>query len=253
MASFESFYSFTALPNWIFKKQLETEGGWLTHTELSVLLVLQFIASSKDLQATYSTICLCANISKGTAACTIQQLKEKGLIECVKQISNGAISTVYHLRLWGEDIEPRQALTPVTFEQAVAQKDNQSSKRFVARPEIIPIKLQEAASVICDFFNNHKGGAKTQTAFEGLLSNLTKIASDPGGGIDAVKGQLQEAIDRSRAGEKKWHSVTYLNWERFGKKAKPLAWGQQLQGSARPSTVALVSKFEGDEAAELDL
>jgi hypothetical protein len=121
--------------------------------------------------------------------------------------------------------------------------------KFIAVKESIPIKLRAVANDICNFFNNHKGGQKTKTAFDGLINNLIRILDDPHGGIQDVKAQLKEAIQRSVDGEKKWHSITYSNWERFGKKQRP-AWDV---ANTRASTATLMQVFEEDEAAVLSL
>jgi hypothetical protein len=263
MASFESRYPFTAIPNWIIKKQLETPGGWLTTSEMCVLIALQFLADSSGdvngVQPSYGAICSCANVSKTTAVSCMSLLKEKGLIQKVTRLdADKQLISVYKLNLWEkvQDSAPSQSIPAASPLPSTRQSPTAapvaSSRKFVATKDVVPVKLQSIAEQICGFFNNHKGGAKTNTAFNGLIDNLIRIATAPGGGIEQVKNQLQEAIDRSLAGEKKWHSITYSNWEKFGKKPKAGGWGQ-LQGSGRPSAATLVSKFEGDEAAVLDL
>lgn len=123
------------------------------------------------------------------------------------------------------------------------------SKKLVATKEMVPIKLQPVAHLVCNFFNNHKGGQKTKQALDGLIANLLRIAEDSGGGIDHVKKQLMEAIERSEAGEKKWASITYSNWERFAKASKP-KWDQP---NNRPATTKIVSKFSDDAPAAMVL
>ena len=71
--------------------------------------------------------------------------------------------------------------------QTLPPRPARKGKKFVAVKEVVPIKLQPLASQICKFFNNHKGGQKTQQAFDGLISNLIRIADDPGGGISHFK------------------------------------------------------------------
>jgi hypothetical protein len=123
----------------------------------------------------------------------------------------------------------------------------QAGRKFIADPSdeslSIPPQLNNLASVICEFFNNHKGGAKTKRAFASLITSLIQIFEDKGGGIDAVKKQLEIAIERSRAGERKWDSITYSNWDRFGRQ-KQQSWEQ----NSRPSTQQIVTKFEEDFA-----
>lgn len=139
--------------------------------------------------------------------------------------------------------------------QTLPPRPARKSKKFVAVKESVPIKLQAVALSICNFFNNHKGGQKTQQAFDGLITNLIRIADDPGGGIGQVKKQLDEAIARSEMGEKKWVSITYANWEKFGKD-KSVKTGNGNGWAPinnRPSTERLVSKFEDDQPAALVL
>ena len=122
------------------------------------------------------------------------------------------------------------------------------SRKFVATLSgsegvTIPPQLSTVASSICDFFNNHKGGVKTKRSFYSLLDSLVRILEDPGGGIEAVRKQLDSAIEKSKSGEKKWDSITYQNWDKFGREKKP-HWGQ----NTRPSTQQIVSTFEEDVA-----
>jgi hypothetical protein len=120
----------------------------------------------------------------------------------------------------------------------------QKERKFVATlggTPSIPPQLGSVASVICDFFNNHKGGVKSKRSFDSLLNSLMQIFSDPGGGIDAVRKQLDLAIQKSKSGERKWDSITYQNWDKFGRSKKP-HWEQ----NARPSTQQIVNTFEED-------
>lgn len=91
-----------------------------------------------------------------------------------------------------------------------------SSGRFTATATEVPPELKKVAEQICSFFNSHKSGAKTRRAFNGLIKELLQIKSDKSGGIKAVQSQLAIAIKKSEMGEKKWASITYENWQRFG-------------------------------------
>jgi hypothetical protein len=79
-----------------------------------------------------------------------------------------------------------------------------------------------------------------------LILQLRKILQDKSGGMQHVKKQLQVAIEKSQMGEKKWNSITYENWERFGKQKTP-AW----QINNRPSTQAVTTIFDEDAASDL--
>ena len=120
------------------------------------------------------------------------------------------------------------------------------TKRVKVTDKSVPDDLRPLSELICSFFNNHKAGAKTQRAFEGLILQLRKILQDKSGGMQHVKKQLQIAIEKSQMGEKKWSSITYENWERFGKQKTP-AW----QINNRPSTQAVTTIFEEDAASDL--
>ena len=95
--------------------------------------------------------------------------------------------------------------------------DKQNNSRFFAKTEDVPDDLKTLHNKICAFFNLHKGGAKTKRAFAGLISELLRIKDDKCGGLRAVEDQLIIAIKRSELGERKWNSITYDNWERYGK------------------------------------
>lgn len=120
------------------------------------------------------------------------------------------------------------------------------SGKVVAVTRSVPSELLPVADLICSFFNDHKAGAKTQKAFTGLITQLLKILRDRNGGILHVKKQLEFAIERSEIGEKKWSSITYSNWERFGKQNKSFA-----QVNNRPSTHAATPIFDEDAASGL--
>jgi hypothetical protein len=132
---------------------------------------------------------------------------------------------------------------PISPLETPAPQPPTTSGKFQATDQAIPPDLKFASNLICNFFNKHKAGAKTQKSFAGLLVQLQKILKDPGGGIQQVKGQLQSAIQKSEMGEKKWNSITYENWQRFGKQ-KNAAW----QNNNRPSTELHVDIFEEDRA-----
>jgi len=120
------------------------------------------------------------------------------------------------------------------------------TKRVKATQSSVPDDLRPLSELICSFFNEHKSGAKTQRAFSGLILQLRKILQDKSGGMQHVKKQLQIAIEKSQMGEKKWSSITYENWERFGKQKTP-AW----QINNRPSTQTVTTIFEEDAASDL--
>lgn len=124
----------------------------------------------------------------------------------------------------GKPVTIRRPINPEnqSLENQVAQRPatppaaSTSSARFTAEAKHIPFDLQNVADDVCAFFNSHKSGAKTKRAFDGLIKELLQIKLDKSGGIKAVQSQLAVAIKRSEMGEKKWASITYDNWQRFG-------------------------------------
>jgi hypothetical protein len=78
----------------------------------------------------------------------------------------------------------------------------------------VPLELQPVATELLDFWAE-KRGARTTRAWSGLLSELTRIAQDMHGGVEVVRTQLNAAVQSG------WQSVTYANWQRYAKPAKP--------------------------------
>lgn len=142
-------------------------------------------------------------------------------------------------------VSPRQIPTPPTPATDTPSPAS-GTKRVKATQSSVPDDLRPLSELICSFFNDHKAGARTQRAFTGLILQLRKILQDKSGGMQHVKKQLQVAIEKSQMGEKKWSSITYENWERFGKQKTP-AW----QINNRPSTQTVTTIFEEDAASDL--
>lgn len=138
---------------------------------------------------------------------------------------------------------PPQRQQQLADHQTPAARVASGSNRQVALAPMVPSDLQPVANLICEFFNNHKGGSKTTRAFDGLISNLQRILKDECGGIKEVERQLREGIDKSLSGEKKWESIRFSNWEKYGKKQQP-AWAV----NNRPATLHIENSFEEDAA-----
>ena len=107
MAEFRGSYPFVALPTWIFKKQME-DSGWITCSELSVLMALQCFASGtspeQSVYPSYTSICGYANVSKRTAVECINSLQRKGLIEKEERKDDkGQTTNLYHLKYWNHE------------------------------------------------------------------------------------------------------------------------------------------------------
>jgi hypothetical protein len=78
----------------------------------------------------------------------------------------------------------------------------------------------------------------TPAAWDRMTSEARKILQDPRGGIEILRGQLQEGIDAGIDG-KRWQSLKFKNWEQFGTKA----------GGLVKAWPAANRRFNQDEAA----
>ena len=251
-SEFHSSYPFIGFPTWILKKQIE-QPDWLSRNEMLVILVLQAFAdgmrAESKIQTNLEILSRMTSLSKRTIIETTQLLQDKELIEKQSKYVDGKrANNIYTLKIWNleppsnwredgntdvlsADSAPRSrgdlsadsALSPYISNNSInppisPQRPSASggNRRTVASPEAIPGELQSISELICLFFTHHKGGAKTKRAFEGLIQELLKIKQDKQGGLNAVKTQLNEAIAKSEMGERKWTSITYQNWQRFG-------------------------------------
>jgi hypothetical protein len=264
MASeFKSFYPFVGFPTWILKKQF-SEPEWISRNEMLLILVLQAFAdgmrNESTVEANLETLSRMTSLGKRTIIDTVQLLQDKQLVEKHSKYVDGKRScNVYTLKIWNlepptrgdqeesigadsalsedGDLSAGLALTPyysnnsknppISPHQPAASG---GSKWQGASPEAIPSELQSISELICLFFNKHKGGQKTRRAFEGQIHELLKIKQDKFGGTDSVKSQLEAAIKRSESGEKRWTSITYENWQRFGMKNQQ---GNNLRNATR--------------------
>lgn len=251
-SEFQSSYPFVGFPTWILKKQI-TEPDWLSRNEMLLILVLQAFAdgmrSESSVETNLETLSKMTSLSKRTVIETVQLLEGKELIEKrSKYVDGKRTSNVYILKIWnleppgrgagtggrgglsadsapsqGSDLSADSALSPYYSNNSKnppisphRPAASGGSKRTVATPEAIPNELQSISALICLFFSKHKGGQKTKRAFDGMIAELLKIEQDKFGGIGAVKAQIELAIAKSEMGEKRWTSITYQNWERFG-------------------------------------
>jgi len=91
--------------------------------------------------------------------------------------------------------------------------------RFQPSQDLIPAALLPVHPEILGFWAT-KAGARTQQAWNGLMTQLALIQQDPLGGTEALRSQLQEGIDRAPI--KPWMSVTHSLWRTYGMKgARP--------------------------------
>lgn len=253
-SEFHSHYPFIGFPTWILKKQIN-EPEWLSRNEMLLILVLQAFAdgmrSESKVETNLETLSKMTSLSKRTIIETTQMLEAKSLIEKQSKYVDGKrANNIYTLKIWnleppwargnggktdvlsadfapseGGDLSADSAPSPYYSNNSKnppisPQRPAASggSRRTGSSQEAIPEELQSISALICLFFDKHKGGAKTKRAFNALIEELVKIKEDKLGGIDAVTAQIKAAIKKSEMGEKKWTSITYDNWQRFGMK-----------------------------------
>lgn len=87
------------------------------------------------------------------------------------------------------------------------------SPRFQPSQGLIPSDLLPVHAEIMAFWAT-KAGARSQQAWNSLMTQLGLIQADPQGGTDALRAQLQTAIDRAPI--KPWMSVTHALWRTYG-------------------------------------
>ena len=121
--------------------------------------------------------------------------------------------------------------------------------RFKPSQDLIPINLLTVGPEILGFWAT-KAGAKSEQAWQALISQLTLILDDPMGGAEPLRSQLQTGIDRAPI--KPWMSVTYANWKQFG--PRPGAGSQitnrrQTQDEAAAEAVAYIEARDARRAA----
>ena len=87
--------------------------------------------------------------------------------------------------------------------------------RFQPSHDLIPAELLPVHPEILGFWSV-KAGSRSEQAWNGLITQLRLILQDPQGGTEALRGQLQEGINRAPI--KPWMSVTHSLWRTYGLK-----------------------------------
>ena len=114
---------------------------------------------------------------------------------------------------------PESAKVPEPPTQTMALTKPARKPRFQPSHDLIPAELLPVHPEILGFWAV-KAGARTQQAWNGLMTQLALIQQDPLGGTEALRSQLQEGIDRAPI--KPWMSVTHSLWRTYGMKgARP--------------------------------
>ncbi len=93
-----------------------------------------------------------------------------------------------------------------------------TDERVVLTRELIPDDLASIADLFMDWWNHHKGGKRTQRALAGQIAELRKIleASD----TTALSQQIQQGIDSSVIGGRRWAGITFFNFIQYRGLAK---------------------------------
>jgi len=121
--------------------------------------------------------------------------------------------------------------------------------RFKPSQALIPVSLLPVAPEILKFWAT-KAGAKSEQAWQALLSQLALILDDPMGGAESLRSQLQTGIDRAPI--KPWMSVTYANWKQFGPRTgvgSQITNRRQTQDEAAAAAVAFIKARDARKAA----
>jgi len=109
--------------------------------------------------------------------------------------------------------------------------------KFTPSADDVPLDLAPATAHLLAFWPA-RSGQMTPAAWDRMMGEARKILEDPRGGIEILRGQLQEGVNAGIDG-KRWQSLKFKNWEQFGTKAGGLV-------KASPATNR---RFNQDEAA----
>jgi len=119
--------------------------------------------------------------------------------------------------------------------------------RFQPSQDLIPTALMPVAPEILGFWAT-KAGARSQQAWNSLLTQLGLIQTDPQGGTDALRAQLQTAIDRAPI--KPWMSVTHTLWRTYGLRPTQAAFSRrQTPEEAALESIAFIKARDAKRAA----
>jgi hypothetical protein len=129
---------------------------------------------------------------------------------------------------------------PQRPEPAPSPKPKRMAKpqAFHPSPDDIPASLLPVEAALRTFWDA-KAGQRTQQAWNCLTGALERIWQHPDGGIEAVRDQLDNAI---QAG---WRSITFSNWQKYG--ARP---ADQFGAAIRFGTAGTRRKSSTEAAAD---
>jgi hypothetical protein len=126
--------------------------------------------------------------------------------------------------------------------------------KFQPSADDVPLDLAPATADLLAFWPA-RSGQMTPAAWDRMMGEARKILEDPRGGIEILRGQLQEGIDAGIDG-KRWQSLKFKNWEQFGTKAgglvkaSPAASRRFNQDEAAAQAVAYIKAREARKAAD---
>ena len=109
--------------------------------------------------------------------------------------------------------------------------------KFTPSADDVPLDLAPVTADLLAFWPT-RTGQMTPAAWQRMIGEARKILEDPRGGVEILRGQLQEGVTAGIDG-KRWQSLKFKNWEQFGTKAGGLV-------KASPATNR---RFNQDEAA----
>jgi hypothetical protein len=92
---------------------------------------------------------------------------------------------------------------------------NNTQKKSIKIPE----RFKPVSKLLIEWWENHRVGVKSETAWSLLIGEFDKILSDESvnGNIEAISQTLYNGITSSEKG-KPWQSIRYSNWILYNKK-----------------------------------
>jgi len=123
--------------------------------------------------------------------------------------------------------------------------------KFTPSADDVPLDLAPATADLLAFWPA-RSGQMTPAAWHRMMGEARKILEDSRGGIEILRGQLQEGIDAGIDG-KRWQSLKFKNWEQFGTKAGGMTKARnnrrQTQDEAAAEAVAYIESRDARRAA----
>jgi len=123
--------------------------------------------------------------------------------------------------------------------------------KFQPSADDVPLDLAPATADLLAFWPR-RSGQMTPAAWDRMIGEARKILEDPRGGIEILRGQLQEGVTAGIDG-KRWQSLKFKNWEQFGTKAGGMTKAsnnrRQTQDEAAAAAVAFIRARDARKAA----